>query len=423
MLGQGKSKFGIDVVWNLGSFVLAGIVFILINTILLWVYGKEAVGVFTQAYAWYIVLSQLAVSGVHLSVQYYIPKYNSKKAHSDHVLTAALAVTTLFSLVIIGIAYIFSDVPGRLMQSQGLSDSFPYVIWGLLFFSLNKVLLAYHNGFRRMKAFATFNFIRVAGMLGALGIFILVVKDATLIPSLLAWAELLLFVVLMAYTLRFYTIRLGKRFQSWVRLHFVYGMRALLGNFLLDLNTRVDVIMLGFFLSDERVGVYSYALAIAEGVMQIPVIFRNNINPIITKAHNSPNRVRLLNQLLKKNVRAFYKLIGAMALVTIALFPIGLWALQVDDVNHEYWKVYALLIGGMVLAAGYLPFQMLFNQLGRPKVHTYYVFLVFIVNVAANLILIQYFEIYGAGMGTALSIVSQVVFLKWLVGSKTAYHI
>ena len=423
MLGQAKSKFGMDVIWNLGSFVLAGVVFMLVNFVLLLVYGEEAVGVFTQVYAWYIVLSQLAVSGVHLSVQVFIPKHKDDTESTHSILGGALLVTLIFSLVVTGLAYLFHEWPGKIMESQGLTISFRYVIWGLVFFSLNKVLLAYHNGFRRMKLFATFNFIRVAGMLGTLAVFVWVVDRPDLVPSLLAWAELFLFVILFGYTLKYFRFRAMERLGFWFKEHFHYGIKALLGNFLLDLNTRVDVIMLGFFLNDKMVGIYGFSLAIAEGVMQIPVIFRNNINPVITRAQHSKLGPALLNRLLKRNVKSFYKVIGGLGLFTIVVFPAGLWLMSIEEHFYAYWIVFAILVGSLVLSAGYLPFQMIFNQLGKPWLQTNYVFLIFVVNVAGNAALIPWLGITGAAVGTALSIASQVIFLKVMLKAKTPYRI
>ncbi len=423
MLQKLNNKFSIDVIWNLASFVLAGVIFIIINAILLKVYNEEVVGVFNQVYAIYILLSQLAVSGVHLSVQMYIPRYLKVKAHTDVILLSSLITCFVFSIVITGVAYLFHDLPGKLFHSPDLAEAFQYVIWGLVFFSLNKVLLAYHNGFRRMKTFAIFQLLRILTMLGVLVFFIFFTNNPNYIPSLLAFSELVVFVILIIYTFKYFSITISKRLRKWIAIHFVYGIRALPGNFLLDANTRVDVIMLGLFLDDGRVGIYSFALNIAEGVMQIPVIFRNNINPIITKARSMSGGEQVLNKLLKRNVWAFYKIIGAMALVTILLFPLGLWVLDIQEFNKEYWVIYSILIGALTLAAGYLPFQMLFNQLGMPGTHSLYVFLIFLVNTIANFVLIQYFDIYGAAMGTALSIVAQLLFLKWLLHSRTNYRI
>lgn len=418
-----NNKFSIDVVWNLASFVMAGVIFVIINAILLKVYGEDVVGVFNQVFAIYMLLAQLAVAGIHLSVQMYVPRYAKVKRHTDTILSASLITALVFSSVITGIAYLFYDQPGKWLDSPDLNEAFPYVLWGLVFFSLNKVMLAFHNGYRRMKAFATFSLIRVSAMLIVLGVFIAYVDNTNYLPSLLAFAEGLLFIILFIYTMRHYTFRIGRRMRQWIGIHFRYGMKALPGNFLLDANARVGVIMLGLFLDDERVGVYSFALTFADGVFQIPMIFRNNINPIITKARNMVGHEKVLTNLLIKNRNAFYRIISPLAIASIGLFPLGLMILQVEEYFFEYWTVYGILVGAVALVAGFLPFQMLFNQIGKPLTHSMVVLVMFVVNVVANLIFIQFFDIYGAAIGVAIAFIIQSFMISVLLRATTKYRI
>ena len=50
-----------------------------------------------------------------------------------------------------------------------------------------------------------------------------------------------------------------------------------------ELNTRVDVLMIGAFLGDVKAGIYSIAILLAEGLWQFSVVVRNNINPLLTR--------------------------------------------------------------------------------------------------------------------------------------------
>ena len=45
------------------------------------------------------------------------------------------------------------------------------------------------------------------------------------------------------------------------------------------MNTRIDIFMLGIFLSDQLVGIYSVAALFVEGFLQIIVVLQNNFNP------------------------------------------------------------------------------------------------------------------------------------------------
>src|SRR5262245_19467502 len=60
-------KFGKDVIWNLGSLALLGASGVLINTIIASYQSPASLGIFNQAFAFYIVLSQFAVGGMQFS--------------------------------------------------------------------------------------------------------------------------------------------------------------------------------------------------------------------------------------------------------------------------------------------------------------------------------------------------------------------
>ena len=155
-----NSKFNIDILWNLLSFGGILVMGVLMNTIIIHYHNTETLGVFNQIYAGYILLSQLAVGGVHLSIQKYIPEFIEKKKQINIILTTSLLLSTLTSVVVMGIAFLLKELPGQILNSEGVKEGFWYIIPGLLFFSYNKVLISFHNGARRMKLYAFFQLLR-----------------------------------------------------------------------------------------------------------------------------------------------------------------------------------------------------------------------------------------------------------------------
>lgn len=409
-----RSKFSIDSLFNLLSVGVGGVLYILINAIILQHYGEAALGVFNLSYAIYIVLAQVAVFGVHLSVQMYVPSFFKEPEKVNEVMTAAILLATVISVVVVGGFYPFTGVTADFFDSSGVEAGLYYCLWGIVFFSLNKVLMAYLNGVRKMKSFALFTFLRFLFMFIVLGVLILFYDDPGLITLVFSVTELALFVVLLFYTLRYFSLKVDGFALRFIRNHFDFGKNAFIGNLLLDINTRVDVIMLGYLTTDKDVGIYSFVLAVSEGILQIPVVFRNNINPVITKASVMKNVSEKLEKILQKNVRYFYKIIGGIALVTIALYPVGLFILGIEDHFMVYWILYAILVFGIVLSAGYLPFSMLFNQMKLPKAQSLLFFILFITNVIGNYVFISWIGVYGAAVGTALSYVAMVFFIRIL---------
>ncbi|MBK8338668.1 MAG: polysaccharide biosynthesis C-terminal domain-containing protein [Flavobacteriales bacterium] len=414
-------KFSVDLVWSAGAFALSALLGVLVNLIIIRWYDAAALGAFNLVYAAFILLSQLAVGGVHLAVQAFVPRELAAGRSADAQVSASMVLSTFSSLLVIGLSWLGRDLPGKWFDSDTVTAAFPLVIPGLLFFSWNKVLLSFHNGARRMRLFALFQLLRF--VLLFLGVLVLALRGASpdRLPVVLFWAEAALAFVLIPISLRYWKPWPGTGLRLSLHENFRFGNRALAGNLLLDVNTRVDVFLLGIFLSDATVGLFSFAATVAEGVLQLPVLFRNNINPVLTAAWQRGGSL-LLNKVVRRNRRAFFRILAPLVLVTIPLFPIAMWVLGMKEEPMTVWAVYAILCTGIALTAGYQPFLMLFSQLGRPGTQTLFIAGYFLSNVVLNLALIPLFGVHGAALATALSFGAMAALLRWLAARTFQLH-
>jgi O-antigen/teichoic acid export membrane protein len=408
-----NNKFNSDLIWNLICFAFVVVIGIMLNAIITKFYDESVLGVFNQIYAIYMLLSQLAVGGVHLSVQKYIPEYTNDSKKANVILTSALVLATLTSITVIVVAYILRGVPGSLLDSPNVTDGFPMVLGGLLFFSYNKILLSYHNAYRRMKTFGFFSALRFFFTLCFLLGLIHWKANPNYLACSLALAETALFLCVSFYSLHFFKFSFSDDYNVWMKKNFQFGNKALLGNFLMDVNTRVDVFLIGIFLNDASVGIYSLGATIAEGVAQLPILLRNNINPIISKCYTT-RKEPVFKRLLSRNIKSFYKILSPLAIASILGFPLYLWIFSIHNNFYTIWGVYATLTLGLAASAGYLPFQMLFNQVGKPSIQTLFIVALSGTNVLLNILLIPLFGVIGAGIATGLSLVAQIFIQKYL---------
>ena len=397
----------------MASFGLVAIIGILLNIIILKVYDTSVLGVFNQVFAIYLLLSQLAVGGVHLGVQRFVPANIKSEAQTKNIVIAALIVCTIISIIIITIGFLCKDLPARILNSKAVGIGFVAILPGLLFFSWNKVLLSYHNGCRRMKAFAVFNFLRYAAILLVLLLFIFLNYNVNFLPIILSAAECGLFLVVIIYSLPFLWGAINfKRLLVWIKIQYKFGNKALVGNFLLDVNTKVDVFILGMFLSDSQVGIYSFASTFAEGFMQLPVLLRNNINPILAKLSVKRN-IKLTEKIINSNKTKFFKMIGGIGIIAILMFPLVFVVFAIEEHRFETWLIFSILVLFVSISSGYQPFLMLFNQFGHPWQQTKFIFVLFLSNVFLVLMLVPIIGTYGAALGTGLSFIVQMVYQKW----------
>jgi len=407
-------KFSTDVLWNIASVVIMGISGAVLTLVIAKWYGSTALGLFNLTYSIFTFLSQGVAAGIHLSVLNSVARHVDDEKEVQEILNAGLltaGLTSLFSLIVI---YLVRDVFGILFRSTDIITSLVCVIPGLFFFTLNKVFLSFHNACRRMKAYAIFQGLRYILLVLTLIYLVSVSVPPARLPLIFTLSEMLLAIILITYSLRYTRFSLSKKAIPWARRHFLFGFKAALGNLLTVANLRTDVLILGMFAPHNIVGIYSFAVLLVDGFNQLPFVIRTNVNPILTE-YRFKKGVEDLRKVVVKGIILSYKVMIPMGILLIFLFPLIIWLFKLAPEFYRGLPAFAILMAGGLISVGYKPFLMILNQTGYPGHQSVLMFLMFGMNVLLNFILIPFFGMIGAAIGTAVSVVSAVFFLKLMV--------
>ena len=393
-----RSKFNRDVLWNLGSLAVLSVGGILVNALILRFRGAEALGVFNQVYAIYIIASQVGVGGLQFSVLKYVSHNQDDVRKCAAITTAALMMVALISSLVGLAGYLLKDWAGVWLQSPGVAQGLTLVLPGLLFFSLNKALIMALNGLRHMRAYAIFKALRyllIPG--GIIGIIASDLPDASLSLAL-SFAEGLLFVGLLIYiNLRLFQLRWTVEVRRWFPVHFDFGIKGVLSGVLIELDTRVDVLMLGYFSNDVVVGLYSFAATLAEGIAQIPLVVRQNVDPLLGQYFAAGEKERIPS-LARRIRKVFYPLMALVGLSAILIYPMLFKLSSSENGLLQSWRVFAIIMVGIIINAGYRPFLGIMLQGGRPEMNTLFVGILVVSNVLLNALLIFFLGMYGAAI-------------------------
>ena len=361
-----SSRFKQGVVWNLGSIAVLAVSGIAINFIVIALRGPDTLGVFNQIYAIYIVLSQIGVFGLqHSTLRQISTHFNDRKLCADYVLSALiLVVATSLPLIILGM--LAANKVGIWFQSPGVSRGLQIAIPGLLFFGMNKVLLKTVNGFRHMRAHAVFAAARYILIFLIIFLAIILNYPDPYLAMALPLTELLLFIGLAGYTFsRLVPFKIPENMSKLANKHLHFGIRSALSNVLLQLNTRVDIIMLGYFLSDEMVGIYSFAAMIAEGFGQLAYAVRYNIDPLIGEYFASGEREKI-DDLSRQSRRVALPATTLIGIIAILIYPYLFRLLVSPAMTRSTWPLFAIIMIGAIINSAYRPFSGIFLQGGRP---------------------------------------------------------
>jgi O-antigen/teichoic acid export membrane protein len=376
------------------------------------VYGAETLGVFNQVYAFYIVFSQFAAFGVHLSLVKHLAEYDSDEPLRQVIFSAGMSLSFFLSLFFALLLWLAKPWIGEFYSYQ-VAYGVGIVSVGIFFFSLNKSLLFSLNGMSFFREFAFYQSMRFLLMLCVLAFLILFKIEERSVPIIFPVAEGVLFLGLLYFCRCNFLFKKSTLpdLMKWGRLHFFFGFKSLGGHILLLMNTRIDVLFLGFFMNDEVVGVYSMAAILAEATCQLPTVFRTVYTPKLVRFLAERNVGELLNLIRKSKLLLW----GAMTFISALgyLFVDLILPLLTGKVEYrEAALLFVILMIGIIVASGYMPFSLILVNAGYPGMQSLMILMVVLINVVGNSFLVPSYGAVGAAFATSFANICSVALLK-----------
>ncbi|MEJ7598262.1 MAG: polysaccharide biosynthesis C-terminal domain-containing protein [Kofleriaceae bacterium] len=399
------------VTWNLVPVVLLGIVGLGLNIAIGRWWGASALGVFNQVTTAYFVLAVFGAVGINFSVLRAIAE-----APADRARVAAIVVGALIPTVVLGSVVTAGFVLGRhaladLLESDPVARGILWAAPGLFCFTVNKVLFGVVNGLGRMRAFAVYTSLRY--VLIAVGVIAAGVLDLApdQLPGLWTLAEGVLLLIMIGELIATVPLRRAAGWRGWIGEHLRFGTRGVGATLLFEINSRLDVWLLGAAMSDHAVGIYSMAASMAEGASQLAVVVQVNVNPTIAAelAAKRPNEVE---QLVRQARRWFVPAMAGVCLLAAGVFPLAIPWVTSESAFSGGALPFAILMLGLALSSPWLPFNQVLLMGAHPGWHTIYVSVSVAANIALNLLLIPRYGLEGAAAATAIALVLSCLWLR-----------
>ena len=407
-----ESKIKNDLIWNYVSLAFLGLSGIGINIFIGIKYEPFILGSFNQVMVTYLITGILGSFGINFSVLRSLAQNKKNRGKVQSIIKGALIPTFFLSILISFIYFKLTNFISILFSSENVRIGMVVVSPAIFFFSFNKIiLLGIINGMERMRSFSIYQSLRYSMLFLSLLLCIRRNVSGPYLPIIFLITEFILFIILILDTSLNYKWWESKDWIYWTKKHILFGFKSLFGSIFTEMNTRIDIMMLGIFLNDDIVGIYSFSAMFAEGFLQLLVVLQNNCNPIL--ANLIKQNKKELNKFIFKVRGATYRYTTLIGLLSIAFYPV---LISLITNKTEYIKSYfpfAIIILGIISASGYLPFQNILIMLGKPSYQTLIVVCVATINILLNAFLIPLLGIKGASMGTALSYISYIIMIRY----------
>jgi len=361
-----------------------------------------------------VISGQIAVLGLHDSAQKHASEFSDRKAEGQVLCSAAVALALLTGLISASVLAFASEGIGSLCKSPEVGRGVFFLAPGLFLFTLNKVLMGILNGQRRMVAFAIGQSVRAVAILVVCLAIVLQGWSPRAFGMSFTLGEIVVLIFLSVIARPFhFSLSPLEELLRWMSRHFKFGSKALLHGFLSETFIRVDIIILGIFLSDREVGIYSFAALFLEGIYQVAIVIRNINNPILVRLLLMETKQSLVTFSRRTAAISFSATLGLSTVIAVVYPHLGLF-LPTEVINTSYGLV-CILMAGLLVYSPFVPFDYIFLQAGQPGTQSLLMAVNSTINATLNVSLIPLWGLYGASIATALAFVLSGLTLNLLI--------
>jgi O-antigen/teichoic acid export membrane protein len=400
-----------DVLWNLVPVALLGVVGLGLSFAIATVWGRAAFGVFNLVTTAYFAFAVVGACGLQFSTLRAIAEQPDNRDRVAAVVVGALVPNLVLAAAATTGFVAVRPLIVRWLDSPAVGEGMLWAAPGLFCFVINKLLFGVVNGLRRMRAYAVYCSLRYVLIAAAVGIARATDLAAEHLAAIWSFTEAGLLLVMLGELVATVSLPRARGWTAWTRHHLGYGVRGVLSTLAFELNTKLDVWMLGVLIADKgAVGIYSLAAAVNEGVMQLAAIVQNNFDPVLARLY-AERDLPELHAMIRRSRRWFVPALAGVCAIAAAMFPLIIPRL-IDPVFIDGALPFAIFMAGIVLASPYLPFAHLLLMAKRPGWHTILLIVAIAVNIAGSLVLIPRLGPRGAAISMAATVVTSALLLR-----------
>jgi O-antigen/teichoic acid export membrane protein len=411
----GQYKFVKDSAFTFVSYVILASSGIIANILIGNAYNASGLGIFNQTLALYMILSLLAVFGLNSSVIKHIAQFNQNTEKQKEIFTSASVLAAGLSItltLVLGLlAYIFPS----LYFNAEVTKSTAIIILSLPFLTQNKIFMALLNALRYMKAFAIIQSMRWILIISFILISIFLDKSVYFLSYSFLISEFLLLTFFMIFYSKYFSLKYRR--SEWYKTHFIFGGKSVLLGFLSETNNNVDIFLIGFFLSNYYVGIYSFASVIAKGFLSIASVIQFNINPIVSDLWEKMD-LASLRKYTKKISKVMLLLVIPILTIAALIYPLFIYLFMEDGSYVQSIPVFYILLAGVILPAIYNFAGAYLTMANFINTSLKILILIVIYNVLSCSLFIWLFGFWGAAISTSTTYVLFVLLVQYNIRKK-----
>ncbi len=401
-----KKKYVKDIIWSsIGIFSLGLSAFIL-NLLVGNISGVSDLGIIMLSYLLYHNLPLTLFSfGLDPAVTKLVAEYYDSRTRRRMIFNTAITMALVFSIISFIILYLLSEtIAIKYFRNINYKYLLRYFSLACSIAILNKPVLGYLNGNQDLRARSLIETGRSILFI-CLTLFLLLYKyNVAVVPCSLLLSEFIFLVIGIIKTKpSLILLDNWKEFAKYSKSLFILGFPISFSSVMSRIGTRIDIIMIGFFIDTAAIGVYSFVLFIHEGTSMLTAAMQKVNIPFVTKLfYSKDNRLQEFIDISINYSQILYSLIGVLIFSLAWEIPQLLYPGREEFINGiiplKIFVVFMIVAGSI---SGLNGSESL--CVGKSYINFYLVIAYLASNVILNYILIPVFSLSGAASATLVS--------------------
>ncbi|HWR24771.1 MAG TPA: flippase, partial [Methanosarcina sp.] len=402
-----------DVQWSFISLAVSSIAHLLLRITLGKELGPSGLGLYTLIFTIYMFGIQFAAFGIETALTKYIAEYKEDSLKINKYISSGL-FASFFSGLIFGFSiYILSTtISINLFHNSNMIPLLQITAICFPFIAIQKAVQGVLNGFRSMKYFAYLNVCQNT---------LIVVSSVFLVLSLKMGVEGAIVGLVIP------TIVMGILSLYYVKGNFVFhlgllkgvfkdlssfGFYVVLANSLGVINTQIDSLMIGYFMSETDVGYYAIAAIFMQGVILIPSAVQRITTPAIATYYGKKDYYSIEKTIKSTMLKTFE--LTLLISFCIAIFGKFIIIFLFKDFLPAYTPM-------LILLTGYTVYSVLISvggalsSVGAVKITFKISLICTFINALLNVLLIPQYGLIGASIATSISLIVTSAFQLYFI--------
>ena len=408
-----NKKFTVDTVITVFALIITALCGFGINIIIQKGFNNEGLGVFSYIFSVFFIINSIGTLGMNRAMVYFTAYYYNNIQYRNHLITNALLLVTVWTLILFGIIHLGIDVLFYKILSHDQCSYLGILSYAVPIYCLNNVAIAVLNGARRMKIYSLLRSLRWVVLVICL---IILSKKQSLevtfysfiICEIIILSLVTYIFVKSKYIIVNYNQKSFTEILNYVK--FVYPSQILV-----SLNENIDIVILENFVSDGNLGIYSFSSKVAKSLGLIGGAIQTNFNPVISSLFkdNSIYKLREFSIRLRSislKIFSFLIVLAAISYYLLIEFYIK------DDSFKELYKYYILQSLAAGLYASFSWAGAMLIMTGKIKENIYRGLLKLILIILLTFICVISLPLeYGMYVGFSLVMLSQLFIDRYFI--------